>query len=139
MSGVTFDSGALIAIERRDQPFIQRLERMHQVGIKITVPAVVVAEWWRGGSTRLWNHYMSSFVIEPTAVVLARLAGEAMAAISKATTIDALVMASAALRGDAVYTSDFDDLTRLQQFFRSVRVLRVAGSQEPTKTPKRKR
>jgi len=39
--------------------------------------------------------------------------------------IDAIVMASAASRGDVVYTSDFDDLERLRSFFPSVRVLVV--------------
>jgi hypothetical protein len=43
----------------------------------------------------------------------------------EATTIDVIVMASAALRGDIVYTSDYDDLTRLGAYFRGVRVLPV--------------
>ena len=38
-------------------------------------------------------------------------------------TIDAIVMASAARRGDIVYTMDMADLSRLQAFFPSVRVL----------------
>ena len=43
-----------------------------------------------------------------------------------ATTIDAIVMASAARRGDIVYTSDFEDLERLRAHFRAVpRVLGV--------------
>jgi hypothetical protein len=37
-------------------------------------------------------------------------AGIALGLVSKSTTIDALVMASAALRGDTVYTSDVGDL-----------------------------
>jgi len=44
-----------------------------------------------------------------------------MAAIRGATFIDAVVMASAAARGDVVYTSDADDLTRLHAHFRGVR------------------
>ena len=53
------------------------------------------------------------------------LAGEAMAAVRGATTVDAIVMASAAQRGDAVFTSDVDDLERLRAFFPSVRVFHV--------------
>ena len=45
--------------------------------------------------------------------------------IAEATTIDAIVMASAARRGDVVYTADVGDLTRLQAFFPAVRVLGV--------------
>jgi hypothetical protein len=40
-------------------------------------------------------------------------------------TIDAVVMASAALRGDVVYTADVHDLSRFQAFFPSVRVLGI--------------
>ena len=63
--------------------------------------------------------------VELVDMALAKNAGEALAAVPGATAIDALVMASAARRGDAVFTSDFDDLTRLQAFFPSVRVLAV--------------
>lgn len=48
-----------------------------------------------------------------------------VAAVKGATTIDAIVMATAALRGGVVYTSDFGDLDRLRSHFRGVRVLRV--------------
>jgi hypothetical protein len=56
---------------------------------------------------------------------LAKMGGEALAAVSRATVVDAIVMASAASRGDIVYTSDFDDLSRLRVHFRSVRVMTV--------------
>jgi|HubBroStandDraft_6_1064221.scaffolds.fasta_scaffold419058_2 hypothetical protein len=58
---------------------------------------------------------------------LAKRAGEAVAKVPGATTIDAIVMASAASRGDVVYTSDFGDLERLRlEHFRSVpRVLAI--------------
>ena len=42
-----------------------------------------------------------------------------------ATVADALVMASAAQRGDIVYTSDFGDLDRLRSYFPTVRLLAV--------------
>lgn len=54
-----------------------------------------------------------------------RLSSEALAAVSGATLVDAIVMASAAGRGDVVYTSDFADLDRLSTCFPSVRVLGV--------------
>ena len=40
-------------------------------------------------------------------------------------TVDAIVMASAASRGDLVYTSDVADLERLRAYFPTVRVLAV--------------
>jgi hypothetical protein len=54
-----------------------------------------------------------------------RKRGEVLASVHAATAIDAIVMASAARRGDVVYTSDFQDLTRLQAHFPSVRILAV--------------
>jgi hypothetical protein len=63
--------------------------------------------------------------IERVDVELGKLAGEALAAIHGATAVDAIVMASAARRGDVVYTSDVNDLARLREYFPGVRVLGV--------------
>ncbi len=63
--------------------------------------------------------------VEPVDEALAQRAGEALAAVRSATLVDAIVMASAARRGDVVYTSDFGDLERLRQHFPTVRVLSV--------------
>jgi predicted nucleic acid-binding protein len=122
--GLTFDTGALIALERRHQ----RMARVYATavgdGIVVTVPAVVVAEWWRGRSDAR-ETILRGVRVEDTTVALARLAGEALAAIRGATAIDALVMASAARRGDIVYTSDLSDLERLRGYFPAVRLLAV--------------
>jgi predicted nucleic acid-binding protein len=124
MTSVTFDTGALIALERRRARMWQVLRRTAQLGVPIVVPADAVAEWWRGTSA-IREHILASVVVEPLDESLARLAGEAQAAIAGATSVDAIVMASAAQRGDAVYTSDFDDLDRLRAFFPKVRIVSV--------------
>jgi hypothetical protein len=62
---------------------------------------------------------------DPVSEAIAKRAGEAIARVPTATVVDAIVMASAAQRGDTVYTSDYDDLSRLQAAFPSVRVLRM--------------
>lgn len=122
--GLTFDTGALIALERRHQ----RMARVYATavgdGILITVPAVVIAEWWRGRSDAR-EMILRGVRVEDTTVAVARLAGEALAAVAGATAIDALVMASAARRGDIVYTSDLADLERLRSYFPAVRLLAV--------------
>jgi hypothetical protein len=64
-------------------------------------------------------------LIEPLFPDLARVAGEAIAAIKGATAVDAVVMASAASRGDRVLTSDFNDLDRLRSYFPEVRLLQT--------------
>ena len=122
MRGLTFDTGALIALERRRE----RMARIYRIavedGLPVTVPAPVIAEWWRG-RTDAREMVLRGMRIEPLDGELAKLAGDALAAVAKATAIDAIVMASAARRGDIVYTSDVADLSRLQGCFPSVRVL----------------
>ncbi|HEV8246439.1 MAG TPA: hypothetical protein VGP93_11755 [Polyangiaceae bacterium] len=65
--------------------------------------------------------------VEPVTDELAHIAGVALAelGLGREHTIDALVMASAASRGDIVYTADYDDLSRIAVHFPSVRVLAV--------------
>ncbi len=120
--GVTFDTGALIALERRGQRIRKVLERAMETRVRINVPAAVITEWWRG-RTDLRERILAAVRVEPLSDPLARLAGEAIASVRGATAVDAIVMASAAQRGDVVYTTDVDDLERLSRFFRGVRVL----------------
>ena len=68
---------------------------------------------------------LAAMLLEPMSLALARAAGEAIAAVRGATVVDAIVMASAALRGDMVWTSDMDDLGRLAPYFPEVRLLAV--------------
>jgi predicted nucleic acid-binding protein len=121
MSTVTLDTGALIALERRRARIWRVLHRARTLGVVPVVPADVVAEWWRGRSD-IREYILGSVVVEPLTERLARLAGECVADVVGATTVDAIVMASAAQRGDAVYTSDISDLERLRAFFPGVRV-----------------
>ena len=117
--GLTFDTGALLGLERRRHRMRKVLDVAARDGLEITVPAVVVAEWWRGPRDAR-EEILRMLTIEPMDGGLARAAGEAIAAVRSATTIDAIVMASAARRGDVVYTSDLEDLERLRAHFRSV-------------------
>lgn len=99
-------------------------EWLAEEGIRVTVPWVVIAEFWRGRTERR-DTILRSVEIEAPSVALAKSAGTALAEVRSATLVDAVVMASAALRGDVVYTSDFDDLSDLQQHFRTVRLLSI--------------
>jgi predicted nucleic acid-binding protein len=122
--GITLDTGALIALERRRQRMREILERALARDQPLTVPADVVGEWWRG-RTDLRDGILASVDVEPLTEALAKLAGEALAVVKGATLVDAIVMASAASRGDIVYSSDVEDLERLRGRFPGVRVLRV--------------
>jgi predicted nucleic acid-binding protein len=122
--GLTFDTGALIAIERRRQRMARIYTTAVADGLLVTVPAVVLSEWWRGRSD-VTEMLLRGLRIEVVDAELGKVAGEALATIQGATAIDAIVMASAARRGDVVYTSDVQDLERLREYFPSVRVLGV--------------
>jgi hypothetical protein len=122
VSGITLDTGALIALERKDRRMRVVIDTAREDGITITVPAVVVIEWWRKGNGQ--RDILEKLSIEPTIARIAMSAGDAIAQLGS-TAVDAAVMAHAALRGDLVYTSDFDDLQRLQTFFPNVRLLRA--------------
>jgi hypothetical protein len=124
MRGLTFDTGALIGLERRHQRIARVYRAAVAEGLPVTVPAIVIAEWWRGRS-HARELVLRGVRVEATTSVLARVAGEALAAIPGATVVDAVVMASAAQRGDLVYTADVSDLQRLQTFFAAVTVLAV--------------
>ncbi len=121
---ITFDTGALIALERGKQRAVEILQSVLRRSGDVTVPAAVITEWWRG-RTDVRDDILDSVIVEPLTSVVAKTAGEALAAVKGATAIDALVMASAARRGDLVLTSDVRDLERLRSFFPSVRVLGV--------------
>jgi predicted nucleic acid-binding protein len=104
---------------------IRIVDAAAQSSMRITVPTVVVAEWWRGRVSKRMQRLLEGVDIEALDVRLAKIAGDAIAAVRGATTLDAIVMASAAQRGDTVFTSDVEDLERLAGFFRGVRVLHV--------------
>lgn len=123
-TGLTFDTGMLIALERRRRRAEEFLLRAREQRIVPVVPADVLVEWWRGRTDR--REAILGFVnVEALSQRLARVAGEALAAVPGATSVDAVVMASAASRGDIVLTSDVHDLERLRRYFPSVRLLEV--------------
>jgi predicted nucleic acid-binding protein len=123
-NGITFDTGALIALERRGQRARKVLERAIEQKVRITVPAAVITEWWRSRND-IRERILAAVRVEPLSESIAKVAGEALAAVKGATPIDAIVMASAAQRGDVVYTADISDLAKLAGYFRAVRVLAI--------------
>ena len=121
----TFDTGMLIALERRKQRATEAFRNIVRRGFLPIVPAVVYVEWWRGRSN-IREEILAAVVVEDMPPSLCRAAGEALGAVKGSTIADAIVMASAALRGGGiVYTSDADDLKQLQRHFPTVLVLPV--------------
>ncbi len=119
----TFDTGMLIALERRKRHATQAFRNIIRHGYLPVVPAVVYVEWWRG-RTDIREEILAAVTVEGMQPALCRAAGQALGAVRGAALADAVVMASAALRGGGVvYTSDMDDLKRLQRHFPTVLIL----------------
>lgn len=121
---IVFDTGALVALERRKQRALHVWATARRDRTDVVVPGIVIAEWWRERSDAR-EKVLSSIVVEPVGDRLGRIAGEAIAATSGATVVDAVVMALAAQLGAVVFTSDVDDLEALRAFFPAVRVLAI--------------
>lgn len=121
----TFDTGMLIALERRKHRATEAFRAIVRRGLLPVVPAIVCVEWWRGRSD-IREEILAAVMVEGMPPALCRAAGEALGAVKGSTLADAIVMASAALRGGGVvYTSDVDDLGRFQRHFPTVLVLPV--------------
>ena len=121
---IVFDTGALVALERRKQRAVRIWTTARRDQMEIVVPGAVIAEWWRA-RTDVRERIVAGITIEPVGERLGRAAGEAIAATPGATVVDAIVMALAARLGATVFTSDVDDLEELRAFFPGVRVLSV--------------
>ncbi len=132
--GATYDTGMLIGLERRKQRCRAIHERLIERRVRITVPWVVLAEWWRGRTDER-DEIARTVHVEEASQALAQLTGESLSSfrVPKAEAdscrskylADAAVMASAAQRGDVVYTSDFGDLARFASQFPAVRILGI--------------
>jgi predicted PilT family ATPase len=131
-TGLTLDTGALVQLEKCQTRVLSFVHSTTTRGGLITVPTAVIAEWWHGQQGPAAK-LIASFEIEELSEKLARMAGEALWRCPKPKgkrkgpgVTDAVVMASAAQRGDTVLTGDMDDLELLKSTsFPSVVVLRV--------------
>ena len=122
---LVLDSGALIAFEKAKQLVAAVLKTALLEKRSLIVPAVVVAETWRGGarSARV-AQLLRGCRIDPLFDANARLAGEALRHV-RATTIDAIVAATAARFGAPVVTTDPDDLGALAEYFGDLKIIAV--------------
>lgn len=122
---IVFDTGAFVALERRQRTALDVLRVAAADGDEMIAPATVVAEWWRSGRREKERaKVLRAFAFEAPSAHVARLAGAAMGLVG-AGLGDALVMAGASIQGDVVYTADLEDFARLNEVFPNVVVLRI--------------
>lgn len=128
LSGLTptyvFDTGALISAER-GKPRASRFLQLVRMGRgRIIVPLPVIAEWWRG-RTDAREEILAATRIVGTVEIM-KAAGLALARvrnIDAKLTLDAIVMATAALSNAIVVTGDVRDFEILSRHFPGVPVL----------------
>jgi predicted nucleic acid-binding protein len=120
------DTGALIALERGKVRAARFVQLAHAGVAKLCVPLPVIAEWWRGRSDQREEILATTEVV--ASVSIAKAAGVALAKLTKvnaALTVDAFVIASAALLDAVVITQNPSDFELLGRHFPHVRILSI--------------
>lgn len=114
--GVTLDAGALIALDRDDRRVVALLARAQETGARVTIPATALAQAVRNPARQA---RLARLVRQPgtDVVALDRVdatgVGRLLAASGTADIVDAHVVLCARRTGQAVATSDPDDLHHL--------------------------
>jgi predicted nucleic acid-binding protein len=121
---ITFDTGALIALERRKERAMKVYTHARDRGLVIAAPNVTLAEWWRGRSDRR-EVVLRGVLVEVVTDDVMKLAGVALGQVRDATTIDAIVAAFAVQRTGIVYTGEVGDFEALRVFFPALRVFAI--------------
>jgi predicted nucleic acid-binding protein len=114
VAGLTLEAGALIAYERGEERIREILAVGYARGFVPTIPAIALAEVWRGDEkdARV-ARLLKASSIETVDERLARAAGSLRRTIPGAGTIDTCIAVGVRRRGDAIATSDPDDMRSL--------------------------
>lgn len=113
MRAIVYDTGALLAAERRDPDLLALHDELTAARIRPIVPVVVLAQSWRGGPQHQIPRLLKGCDIRPDDERTGRAAGVACAASRTADVVDAIVVTTAVQYQAAVVTSDPGDLTHL--------------------------
>ncbi|MEQ1700050.1 MAG: PIN domain-containing protein [Ilumatobacteraceae bacterium] len=114
LSGLVYDTGALIAAERNDRRMWAMHARGLARGILPIVPAGCVVEAWRGDRQVSLSRLLDGCEVEPLDDDTARRAGALLASTKRAVgPVDPTVVDVVLRRGAAVVTADRDDLSAL--------------------------
>ena len=113
MPAIVYDTGALVAAERRNPDFLALHDELTAARIRPIVPVVVLAQAWRGGPQHQISKILKACDILPDDERMGRAAGLACAASGTADVVDAIVVATAVRFQAPVVTSDHGDLSRI--------------------------
>lgn len=123
-AAITFDTGALIALERRKARAMKIYTHAKTRGLVVATPNVTLAEWWRGRTDRR-EEILGGIFVEQVSDATMKVAGAALGRVRGATTVDAIVAAFAAERAGVLYTGDVDDFRQLSSFFPALRIFAI--------------
>jgi predicted nucleic acid-binding protein len=113
VTGIVFDAGALIALERNDRGLWAALKLAARNGEDVLVPSTALAQVWRGSPSQALLSAALQHCVIASFDDLARRVGELCGRTPTHDICDAHVALVAASRGDALYTSDPTDFRRL--------------------------
>jgi predicted nucleic acid-binding protein len=116
VSGITFDAGGLIALDRNDRRVLTLVARAIERGMRLTIPATALAQAMRNPArqarlSRLIRQAGTDLI--PLDGPDATAVGLLLARTATADIVDAHVVICAQRGGQAVVTSDADDLRRI--------------------------
>jgi hypothetical protein len=113
VAGIVYDTGALLAAERRSP----RMWALHDAALARdvvpVVPVVVLAQAWRGGPQAELSRFLRGCAVEADTAAVGRAAGIACAVAKTADVVDAIVVVIALVRQAVIFTSDPGDLARI--------------------------
>lgn len=114
MSGITYDTGALVGAEKGDRLVWAIHAELLEDAIIPTIPAPVLAEAWRGGGRQArLSRLLASCAVEALSEEQARAVGVLCGQVSHSDVVDGSVAEGALRRGDAVVTADADEMRKL--------------------------
>lgn len=123
---LVYDTGALIAADRRDPRMWERHAASLSSGVRPIVPVVVLAQAWRGGPQHALSRLLRGCVVLPDTEQLGRAAGAACARAGTSDIVDALVVVTALAVDAPVVSSDPIDLEALATALgRQLRILKT--------------
>lgn len=116
MSGITFDAGGLIALDRGDRRVLALLARVAERRLRVTIPATALAQAIRRPASQA---RLARLIRQPSTDLVAldgpdaTTTGLLLAATRTSDIVDAHVVVCARRAEQVVVTSDPDDLRRL--------------------------
>jgi hypothetical protein len=124
VSGITFDAGGLIALDRDNRSVLALLARNSELGMRVTIPATALAQAMRNPARQA---RLSRLIRQPTTDLVALDGPDATAtgillATSRTSDITDAHVVCARRAAQVVITSDADDLRRIDPDLKIVAV-----------------